>query len=313
MRGGVGCAALARRCGGEIPGQCRYGGVAAAEACWTLRRASPRATTRGGDRGAGGGLSGMTPMNMNELDGRAAIVTGASRNIGRAIAVALGAGGASVLVHAHRRPRRRGGDRAARPRAPAEGQSRRSATSPIRRCRGASSTAALAAFGRLDIVVANAAIRPEAAIDDLSLRGLAARDGDLPRQRLPARQGRARPAAGRATRAAIVTDRRPDRPYRRAATARTSSPPRRPSPGSPRRWRTISAPDGITVNCVAPGLIETQRAGAEPHHHASRTNALGRRGAAGRGRSIRSGCSAGPNARYITGQTIHVNGGALMV
>jgi hypothetical protein len=39
-------------------------------------------------------------MSERELAGRAAIVTGASRNIGRAIALALGQGGASVLVHA---------------------------------------------------------------------------------------------------------------------------------------------------------------------------------------------------------------------
>jgi 3-oxoacyl-[acyl-carrier protein] reductase len=71
------------------------------------------------------------------------------------------------------------------------------------------------------------------------------------------------------------------------------------------------APDGITVNCVAPGLIETRRDGAAPQHHATRTNPLGRRGrpedvAA----AVRMLCD--PGARYITGQTLHVNGGALM-
>ena len=69
---------------------------------------------------------------------------------------------------------------------------------------------------------------------------------------------------------------------------------------------------GITVNCVSPGLIETQRSGEEPKHHASRTNVLGRRGTPEEvAASVRMLC--GPDARYITGQTIHVNGGALMV
>ena len=72
------------------------------------------------------------------------------------------------------------------------------------------------------------------------------------------------------------------------------------------------ANDGITVNCVAPGLIETVREGAAPHHHASRTNPLGRRGTPEEvAAAVRMLC--GPKARYITGQTVHVNGGALMV
>ncbi|WP_128594529.1 SDR family NAD(P)-dependent oxidoreductase, partial [Paraburkholderia kirstenboschensis] len=36
---------------------------------------------------------------MNDLSGKTALVTGASRGIGRAIALALGRAGAQVLVH----------------------------------------------------------------------------------------------------------------------------------------------------------------------------------------------------------------------
>jgi len=71
------------------------------------------------------------------------------------------------------------------------------------------------------------------------------------------------------------------------------------------------APHGITVNCVAPGLIDTARSGPEPAHHQSLVSPAGRRGRPEEiAALVRFLC--GPGARYITGQTIHANGGLYM-
>ncbi len=72
------------------------------------------------------------------------------------------------------------------------------------------------------------------------------------------------------------------------------------------------AGDAITVNCVVPGVIETVRSAASgAHSHHVAPTLVGRRGtpeeAAGVVRFL-----AGPRARYITGQDWHVNGGAYM-
>jgi 3-oxoacyl-[acyl-carrier protein] reductase len=72
---------------------------------------------------------------------------------------------------------------------------------------------------------------------------------------------------------------------------------------------------GITVNCVSPGMIDTvrksARATATPVHHAIHKPLVGRRG---RPDEIASAVVwlAGPGGRYITGQTLHVNGGAYL-
>jgi 3-oxoacyl-[acyl-carrier protein] reductase len=68
------------------------------------------------------------------------------------------------------------------------------------------------------------------------------------------------------------------------------------------------AGDGVTVNCVVPGLIDTVRGGADPSHRAERVTLVGRKGTTDDvAATVRF--LAGPGARYITGQTLHVNGG----
>ena len=72
---------------------------------------------------------------------------------------------------------------------------------------------------------------------------------------------------------------------------------------------------GITVNCVAPGFIETEMT-AELSEDI--TNKMLARIPVGRLGSVKEIAAtvaflASPNAAYITGETIHVNGGMLMV
>jgi 3-oxoacyl-[acyl-carrier protein] reductase len=73
------------------------------------------------------------------------------------------------------------------------------------------------------------------------------------------------------------------------------------------------ADDGITVNCVVPGLIGTPRPKdkPEPAHHLVHRTITGERGRPDDVASaVRFLC--GPGARYITGQAIHSNGGAYL-
>ena len=72
------------------------------------------------------------------------------------------------------------------------------------------------------------------------------------------------------------------------------------------------AVDAITVNCVVPGLIGTERgvsSGAKTAHR--HETLLGRRGSVEEvAAAVRF--LAGPHARYVTGQELHVNGGAYL-
>ena len=249
----------------------------------------------------------MSVTGREELSGCAAIVTGASRNIGRAIAVALGSGGASVLLHAT--GARSDVETTAKLVQEAGGKAvvaTGDLTDPAVPAKLVE--AALAAFGRVDFIVANAGTRPESPLGEMSYeewRQVMALTLDSVFLLIKA----ALPALRRSERAAIVMlgglsahSGGSHRAHVIAAKAGIA--------GLARALATEFGREGITVNCVAPGLIDTQRADVVPH--TKRTNALKRKGrpediAA----MVRLLC--GPDGRYITGQTLHVNGGALMV
>ena len=243
-----------------------------------------------------------------DLAGRAALVTGASRNIGRAIACALARRGADIAVHIAR-------DLEA-------GEE----TSKLVRGLGGRAfvfagdlgqpesarrivAEAAEAHGRLDLVVNTAAIRPEAPLAELSY-GEWRRVMAIALDAVFLVSQAALPHLLRSDNAAIVNiggltghAGAAHRPHVIAAKAGVV--------GLTKALAHELSPQGITVNVVSPGLIDTARAGKAPKHHDSRTNLVGRRGLPEEvAEAVAFLCS--PAARYITGETLHVNGGAYL-
>jgi NAD(P)-dependent dehydrogenase (short-subunit alcohol dehydrogenase family) len=110
---------------------------------------------------------GMADAGSRELEGRVAIVTGSGRNIGRAIALALAGGGASVVVNARsnrsetnavvREIERDGGRAVAHL---ADVTDPEAVVAMAKTARGQ--------FGRIDILVNNAANRDERPFADMT-------------------------------------------------------------------------------------------------------------------------------------------------
>lgn len=253
-------------------------------------------------------------MTGSELAGRRAIVTGSARNIGREIARELARAGAAVVVNA------RVSSEAAQQVVDdirADGGRAEAVLADVSTPEGAEALVAkaAAALGGLDILVNNAAIRREVDFADLGYaewREVLSTTLDgaylCARAALPllveaqgmgaivnigglsAHVGASRRAHVLAAKAGLV--------------------------GLTRGLAHDLAPHGITVNCVAPGLIDTVRrertaSGGSPSHHSRHTSLVGRLGeCADIAAMVRFLC--GPDARYITGQTVHVNGGAFL-
>jgi len=250
-----------------------------------------------------------SPATANELAGKVALVTGASRNIGRAIAHALAAGGAAVAVNAS--------------------STREAAQTVAQEIRDAGGQAevfmadisdpaavkdmvdgVVKRFGRVDILVLNASIRHETPFVDMTydewrrimsitldgsfyctkacLPSMIAAGGGaiVTLGGLMALSGAKKRVHGSVAKGGLV--------------------------GMTRALARELADYGVRVNCVAPGQIETTR----PAHRSARADPkaiipLGRRGEPAEiASTVRFLC--GPGASFITGQTVHVNGGQAM-
>lgn len=72
---------------------------------------------------------------------------------------------------------------------------------------------------------------------------------------------------------------------------------------------------GITVNCIAPGFIATPMTDVLPDAQKDALNARIPMGKMGSGSDIGAACAylASTEAGYVTGQTLHVNGGMAML
>jgi 3-oxoacyl-[acyl-carrier protein] reductase len=72
---------------------------------------------------------------------------------------------------------------------------------------------------------------------------------------------------------------------------------------------------GITVNCVAPGMIESPMTDALTEGQKTQIMATIPMGRLGLGADVAAACVylASNEAAYVTGQTLHVNGGMAMI
>lgn len=248
-------------------------------------------------------------MSDRELAGRVAIVTGAGRNIGRAIALQLAAGGAAVVVNA--RSNRAEADAVVAEIEKAGGQ----ATVVLGDVADAKTGDALAQaavkhFNRIDYLINNAALRAEKPLDQLSFEDWRKVTGSIldgaflcMKACLPQLKAS---GAGAVVNIGGMSGHTGARNRIHVVTAKSGLV------GFTRALAQDLAADNVTANLVVPGLIDTRPPGApEPSHHLTHHTLSGKLGVPDDvAAMVRFLC--GPGARYVTGQTIHANGGAYL-
>ena len=248
---------------------------------------------------------------QNTLTGKVALVTGASRGIGKAIALKLAAEGAAGVINYHGSM-----EKAKEVKAEIESDG---GIAEIMQCNVADYQATEAMirkvtddFGRLDILVNNAGITRDGllmkmseedydTVLDTNLKGPFHCIRFAARQMLRQRGGRiinlssvsgilgnAGQANYSASKAGVI--------------------------GLTKSAARELASRGITVNAVAPGFIETEMTAVLPEKVRESAVAQIPMGAFGTAEDVAEAVAflASDSARYITGQTIHVDGGMAM-
>jgi 3-oxoacyl-[acyl-carrier protein] reductase len=246
---------------------------------------------------------------MGKLDGKVALITGSGRNIGRATALKLAGEGAHVVVNA--RSNRAEADAVAR-----EVQALGVRALPIiadvaqRDQVEAMAATALTEFGRVDILINNAAIRPHKPFTELTwddweaVRGVVL-DGALALTRavvpsmIKNNYGRILFFTG-------------DGAFTGGRGRAHVSAAKMGLVGMARALASEFAPNNIRVNVVSPGSIDTRRDNPEWYQGRPPSAAgipLGRQGHVD---EIAATCLflVSDDSGFITGQSIHVNGGA---
>ena len=245
------------------------------------------------------------------LDGKVALVTGAGKNIGRAIALRLARDGAAVVVNGR-------SDRAAVEAVAGEiaamgGRAvAHLADVSDQRAVAQMAESAAATLGGIDIAVSNAGLRRQTPFLDMPLEEWreilsVALDGAfiLSQAVVPhmIRRGGGAIVGLSGISTHVGT---PNRAHVSASKAGLE--------GLMRALAVELAPHAIRCNCVSPGAIDTVRgasAGPQPGTLGDEAVPLRRKGSTDEIAAV-VGLLVGPEGGYVTGQTIHVNGGAFL-
>lgn len=246
----------------------------------------------------------------NRLDGQVALVTGASRGIGRGIALKLGEMGATVV------------GTATSEKGAADIQEYLDASGikgwgAVLQVIEATSIDALlreieSRFGVLTILVNNAGITRDDlamrmkddawdAVLDTNLKAVFRLCRAVMRPMMKARRGRIINITS-----VVASSGNPGQANYCAAKAGVE--------GMSRALAKELGARNITVNCVAPGFIETDMTGGIPEEVRKALLSITALGRAGRPEDVAASVAflASPEAAYITGTTLHVNGGMYM-
>jgi 3-oxoacyl-[acyl-carrier protein] reductase len=244
------------------------------------------------------------------LNGQVALVTGATRGIGRAIATALGQAGARVVGTATTD----GGAQAIGGYLAALGTTGRGAVLDV--TDGAAVDALVAAvekeFGAVSILVNNAGITHDTllarmkdadwdAVIDTDLTSVFRLSRAVLRGMLKARAGRIVSITS-----VVGASGNPGQANYAAAKAGIA--------GFTRALAREIGSRAVTVNCVAPGFVDTDMTRALPDAQRDALLAQIPLGRLGRPEDVAAAVLflASPDAGYITGATLHVNGGMYM-